>query len=579
LQPKPAAALPEVRKSSSYADVALRYAQQVITGEILACKWVKLACQRQLDDLARQGTKEFPYIFDEARANRVCRFMEGLPHVKGKWAGEKKNIVLEPWQVFNTCCLFGWVHQAKATKYRFVEAYICVPRKNGKSIWAAGVGHFKFCADGEFGAEVYSGATSEKQAWEVFRPARWMAERTEDFREAFGIQVNAKSLTIPENGSRFEPIIGKPGDGASPSCAIADEYHEHESDELVSTMRTGMLARENPLLLEITTAGSDRSSPCYAAHLDAQKVLLGKLKNERLFTIIYTIDDGDDWTSKEVLRKANPNFDVSVSGEDLRAEQLAAIHQARKQNAFKTKHLNVWVNAAVAWMNMAKWDALADPKLKIEDFEGQSCDIGVDLAQIIDLACKAYLFEKTIECKKHYYGFAAHYLNETAVQESSNEHYAGWQNEGRLIVTSGSATDYTKIANDLIEDAKRFQVRRVHFDERHAAGLIQFIENNPEWNRRVELAIVQPNVSKISPPMKELEAAVLDGRFHHNGDPLLGWMISNIVCAPNRHDDLFPYKQRPESKIDAGYALILSSRLMLENPGGSVYDTRGIRTF
>jgi phage terminase large subunit-like protein len=150
-----------------------------------------------------------------------------------------------------------------------------------------------------------------------------MAERTPDLREAFGIAVNAKSLTIASNGSRFEPVIGKPGDGASPSCAIIDEYHEHQTDDLVDTMRTGMGARDNPYCLEITTAGSDRSSPCYAKHLEAKKVLEGTLQNDRLFAIIFTIDEGDDWKSDLALVKANPNFGISVAADFLKQSNRA----------------------------------------------------------------------------------------------------------------------------------------------------------------------------------------------------------------------------------------------------------------
>jgi phage terminase large subunit-like protein len=267
------------------AELATDYAKEVVSGKAPACHWVKLACQRHLTDLDRSKTAAFRYKFVAAKANRACKFIEALPHTKSDWGRDGQLFKLEKWQLFIICSLFGWVSK-DTDKYRFREAYVEVPRKNGKSFLAAAIGLYKFAADGEFGAEVYSGATSEKQAWEVFRPARDIAVRTPDLRKAFGITVNAKSLTILGNGSRFEPIIGKPGDGASPSCAIVDEYHEHQSDELVETMRTGMGARKNPLLFEVTTAGSDRSSPCYSRHLDVKKMLEGHIVNERLFGII-----------------------------------------------------------------------------------------------------------------------------------------------------------------------------------------------------------------------------------------------------------------------------------------------------
>jgi len=155
----------------AYSDVANQYARDVVAGLIPNCQWVKLACQRHLDDPTRP---DFPYIFSPEKAHRACKFIEALPHVKGNWAARSERIKLKPWQLFIICNLFGWVEK-ESGRYRFREAYICVPRKNGKSALAAGIGLYKFCADNEFGAEVYSGATSEKQAWEVMSPAKQMA--------------------------------------------------------------------------------------------------------------------------------------------------------------------------------------------------------------------------------------------------------------------------------------------------------------------------------------------------------------------------------------------------------------------
>ena len=182
-------------------------------------------------------------------------------------------ITLEPWQKFGLTTLFGWVKSDGLRRYR--EAYWEIPRKNGKSALASGIGLFCFVGDREFGAEVYSGATTEKQAWEVFRPAKQMVERTPDLKDHFGIEANAKNLCVLADGSRFEPVIGKPGDGSSPSCAIVDEYHEHDSDELYETMLTGMDAREQPLMLAITTAGVNLAGPCYSKRDYVCKVLDG----------------------------------------------------------------------------------------------------------------------------------------------------------------------------------------------------------------------------------------------------------------------------------------------------------------
>ena len=309
-----------------YAAIARKYAADVDRGKIPAGKSIRLQCRRFLDELKRQRQNDFPFRFDTGKAARVCKFIERLPHSKGKWARAKETLRLEPWQVWILACTFGWLRKRDGLR-RFRVLFVVVPRKNGKSALSAGVGLYMLCADGEFGAEVYSGATNEKQAWEVFGPARLMAQRTPPLLRRFGIEVAAKALAIPGDGSKFETIIGDPGDGQSPSCSIHDEYHEHADDGQVDTMQTGMGARDQPLQVKITTAGDNLAGPCYAAIQEEREKLAGIGHNggppldDETFFVEYTIDEGDDWKSEASLRKANPNYGVSVSGDFLLARQ------------------------------------------------------------------------------------------------------------------------------------------------------------------------------------------------------------------------------------------------------------------
>jgi phage terminase large subunit-like protein len=227
---------------------------------------------------------------------------------------------------------------------------------------------------------------------------------------------------------------------------------------------------------------------------------------------------------------------------------------------------------------MAKWDDLADPELKIEDFYSLECFIGLDLASKLDFASKVRLFRKIIDGKKHYYAFAVHYLNEDAVEQARGEHYAGWAAENRIVVTPGNETDYVWIHDDLVEDSKKMLVREIPYDPYHAAPLIQFIKARPDWNQSIPFVDITQSTEHMSSPMKELEAAVLGDRFHHDGDPVLAWMVSNVVCQPDRRDNLFPEKERPENKIDGAIALILAINRAMQGDLGSVYDQRGVLT-
>ncbi|HFV5730883.1 TPA: terminase large subunit, partial [Escherichia coli] len=291
------------RKSYPNVNAANQYARDVVRGKIVACQFVIQACQRHLDDLMAEKSKSFRYRFDKDLAERAAKFIQLLPHTKGEWAFKRMPITLEPWQLFVICCAFGWVNKGSRLR-RFREVYTEIPRKNGKSAISAGVALYCFACDNEFGAEVYSGATTEKQAWEVFRPARLMCKRTPMLTEAFGIEVNASNMNRPEDGARFEPLIGNPGDGSSPHCAVVDEYHEHATDALYTTMLTGMGARRQPLMWAITTAGYNIEGPCYDKRREVIEMLNGSVPNDELFGIIYTVDEGDDWTDPQVLEKA-----------------------------------------------------------------------------------------------------------------------------------------------------------------------------------------------------------------------------------------------------------------------------------
>lgn len=581
-------------RAKAYATVANEYARDVVAGRVLACKWIRLACQRHLNDLARERDPGYPYRFDRKKADYVCRFIEQLPHTKGRWAkaapGQTNRLILQPWQVFKTSCIFGWVEKSTGFR-RYRKVYDCEPRKNGKSPWAAAVGLYMFCADREYGAEVYSGATTEKQAWEVFRPARLMAAKTTELQQYFGVEVNAKGLLIEEDFSRFEPVIGKPGDGASPSCSIIDEYHEHLTAEMYETMWTGMAAREQPLLLVITTAGSSIEGPCHTLQQEGEKVLEGTIEDDQLFVVIFTVDEGDDWKSETALRKANPNYDVSVSGSFLKASVRDAMNSAHKQAIVKTKHLNIWVNSRTGWMNMEAWRRAGDPSLRIEDFQRDPVIEGVDLGAQIDLTSRCRIFTREIEGKKHYYVFGRHYVPLDTAQDGEHQHYVKWLDQERMVGIPGPEILLAEIEREIAEDLKRFHYVRLAFDPWGAPQMRQNLAalcgqeeaDGPdrEANSRKIVCITPQETRFLSPAMKEIEAAVISGRFHHDGDPVLAWAMSNILVKPDAKDNVFPRKEtHGRNKIDPASALItgMYQAMVAPVPRKSVYATRGVLT-
>ncbi len=530
-----------------------QYAKDVVAGKILACKWIILACQRHLDDLKASKKKEFPWRFDPGKAERVVKFIQLLPHTKGKWASQRLRIKLEPWQIFAYCIPFGWVRKDNGLrKYQVIVVF--VPRKNGKSAGAAGIGIYMFVADGEFGAEIYSGATTEKQAWEVFRPAKLMVERTPQLREHFGVEVNASNMLRTEDMSRFEPVIGKPGDGSSPSCSIVDEYHEHNDSSLFDTMQTGMGAREQPIMLVITTAGSSIGGPCHTLIRDCEQMLEGTKDLPDTWAMLYTIDEGDDWTSELALRKANPNFGISISADFLMARQREAIQSASKQSVFRTKHLNQWVGAKNSWMNMIKWRA-CPPRQELRSLEGRPCYAALDLASKIDIAANLLLFPPDGN-DPNWHVHARYYLPEARVMEhidANSSRYMEFHALGLLTVTDGEVIDFETIKDDMREFAGRFDIRQYAYDPWQATQLAQEMEG--EGLTMVE---VRQTVQNFSEPMKELEKLVLQRLLAHGNCPVLSWMVSNVVAQIDRKDNIYPNKERAENKIDGIVALIMA---------------------
>jgi len=568
----------------TYAERATNYARRVVNGDILACDFTTKACQRHLSDLERQNTDDFPYVFNplmvdsqsaEYRpAERVCYFIEQLPHVKGKWARDKLKIKLEDWQVFIEASVFGWVHRDTGLR-RFKTAYIEVPRKNAKTTLASGNGLYLLERDDEMGAEVYSAATTADQARISWSIAKSMVDKSPGMQVRFGVRTFAHSIVVNDSGSSFKYLSSDSHglDGLNISGAIIDELHAHKSRDVFDVVETATGSREQPIIFIITTAGSNRAGICYEQRIYLTKLLRQAAHDESYFGIIYTLDEDDDWTDPAVWAKANPNYGVSVSPEDIERKCKKACEVSSAQNNFKTKHLNVWVNADVAWMDMNKWKACEDIELDVDEFEGEECISSLDLASKIDIAANIKVFRRTIDGTNHFYAFGTYWLPEETIYTATNDFYQGWANEGHLIATDGNVIDFDVIEDELREQKSLFALREIPFDPFQATQLSTRMIG--EGFPMVEMGATVKNFSE---PMKELDAIVRDGRLHHNGDPVLEWMISNVVCHTDVKDNIYPRKERPENKIDGAVALIMAIGRWItqEQPQDSVYKKRGI---
>lgn len=533
-----------------HVDAAHDYVRGVLSGEIPACKWTRLAVERQAADLEREASDTWPWVFDAARASRPCEFIELLPHIKGKWAREGRLIELEPWQCFILTTVFGWVHRETGLR-RYREGYVEVPRKNAKSTLSSGLALYMLSADGEHGAEVYSAATTRDQARIVFDDSRAMAERTPELRTYLGVAIMQHSITVAHTASKYGPLAaeGSTLDGLNVHFAVIDELHAHKTRAVYDVIDTARGAREQSLLWNITTAGTDRSGICYERRTHVAKVLDRVIDDPAMFGIIYTIDEQDDPLKPESWAKANPNWGKSVLRDDMEAAARKAEAMPSALNNFLTKRLNVWVNGESPWMDMRAWDRCGRP-LQLADFAGESCWMGLDLAQKKDFAALCLVFRRD----NVWHVCTRLYLNDLAVQESGNAHLSGWARQGYVQVTDGDLTDFDVVAEDMRSYCRMFDVQEIAFDpalSMYFAG--KLIEEG------LPLVEITQRAMFFTPALLQVENMVLEGQLQHDGNPVMTWMVSNLVVKVSKFNELrAPTKERPENKIDGPMAMLMA---------------------
>lgn len=540
-----------------------RYALDVVAGKVPACEYVKQACQRQLDDLARWPDAGSKYRFDHDAAERVCKFTCFLPHIKGPLAGSL--ITLEPWQAFCLTVAFGWLRLDNG-KRRFRRAYIEVPRGNGKTTLSDGPALYCGFGENEGGAETYSAARTRDQAKVAFAAAQAMLRRAKGLRTSLGIEVEAHRIIQMRTNSFFEALSADADslDGKNVHFALIDELHAHRDRSVYDAIETGAGKRNQSMVWAITTAGADKTGICYEHRTYTLNILKGTAQDDSYFGIVYTIDKDDDWTEESTWRKANPNYGISVEPDHVANLCRKAMGSPASQANFLTKHLNVWIQTNEALYDMRAWDRCFDETLDIDDFAGEPCRITVDLASKVDVAAMVIAFERdaVVDGKtvKRIYPFARFYVPEQAVIESRNDSYKGWEVEQKLITTPGDVIDIDRIEADIIEMSGRFQVLEVGYDPWQAQQMANHLAE-----QGANVVEYRQTVQNFSEPTKELDAMMRSGRIAHPYGPRdpLSWMIGNVVGHYDAKENVYPRKERSENKIDGAIALIMNIGLWL----------------
>ena len=569
-----------------------QYMADVMTGGIPACKYTKLAVKRHQTDLERVGNGVFPYHFDKIRAEKVIDFIQIFCiHVKGVKAPDP--LELEPWQQFIIWVIFGWVDE-KGYR-RFNNVFIEVGKKNGKSTMVAGIGLYMTAGDDEEGAEVYSAATTKDQAKVVFREyARAMVVKSEELQKVF--TAYAASITDKNETSTFRALSSDVDtlDGKNVHCAIIDEYHAHKTDGVYKVMSDGMSARTQPMTIIITTAGFDPDVPCVDEEDYAKRVLEGRAKNDNYFGIIYTLDKDDDWTNKEVWKKANPCLGVSKQQKAMDRDFRKALDMPAEQAKFKNKNLNIWTRNTTGWINPEDWEIL-EGDYRLEDMVGQHAYAAIDLSTTLDTASYTLCFPMTPaaeeneeetdqEEKKNIYRlFTRVFLPEWELAEREKRERFEWQrmaDGGYVTLTAGRIIDYDYIQVCLEKDLDDFDIREIAYDPWNAS---QFITNLEKLGLEEKLVEFPQGWKYISPAAKDFQTKIHEKSLEVQRNPVVAWMMGNTEVKHDPNGNIRPVKPKTRSiarHIDSTFSQFMATDRAVRNKDEeSVYEKRGALVF
>lgn len=530
---------------------------------------LRLGAQRFLDDLKRAKKRGSPFKFDAWHAADVCDFIEKLPHVEGKW--ETPEIVLHPSHVFFLVNLFGF--RKPDGSRRFTSALFAVARKNAKSTLAAAILLYCECCEREEGAQVISAATTFPQASIIFGVAKRMVEKTPDLRDAFGLEVFAKSIARVETGASFKPIHAKAStqDGLNPSHVGLDEIHAHKTPDLLNVLTSAAGARANQLWLYTTTEGYTNPGPWGEIRQFAKQLLEGVFGEtaDHFLVVFFAVDDGDGdfdesaWLKANPLADANPHLLAAIRKEAVEAKAMPS-----KLAEFQIKRLNRPAAAANGFILLPKWRACDGP-VDLDALRGAPCWGGLDLASTRDLTA----FRLVWKVGDRLLTWGRRWVPAAAVAQRTERGtvpYAGWVAAGFLEQTDGEVTDYAAIEAAVLEACERFDVQLIAFDAWNATDLVsRLLENDAPMIEFIQ------GPKSYHPAMQALERAYMAGNLAHGGDPVLGWCASNLVARRDANMNMAPDKKRSADKIDDMAALLMAIGVSMGEQNDAVVIEQG----
>lgn len=524
------------------------YAKKVVSGEVVACKYIQQACSRYLDWFTR-------YDFRPEKVDKAVNFISHLRHFQGKHNGQPFTLL--PYQVWIVANIFGFYH--RGTDKRVVKyCYIELARKSGKTALAAAISLYMLVADGESGSEVEIVANSAKQAKICFEMASNYLQGIDKKGKYF--QRYRDTIKFDKMKAKLQILSSEAGnnDGYNSYCFTLDEAHEQRDSRLWDVMCSSQGMRENSLGMIITTAGFNLHGFCYEFRKTCTEILSGAKEDDSQFAAIYTLDDSDDWHSPETWVKANPSLGVTVSEEYLAAQVQRAVNNTSLEVGVRTKNLNQWLSSNEVWISN---DTIlgSTEDLRLEDFNGYTCYVGVDLASVSDMTAVSYM----IPLDGKYYFLTDYYLPSATLQDNSNsELYKLWKRKGYLKITEGNVTDYDYLLSDILKASQVLCIDKIAYDSYNAT----------QWaiSATSEGLPLQPYSQALwnfNRPTKEFERLLKSGKVVIDNNEITRWCFGNVALKSDHNDNVKPVKGGIEQgKIDGVISMLEALGVFLETP-------------
>ncbi len=532
------------------------------------------------------------YFLQEAQDTVVGFFETVLKHPKGIFAG--KPFYLFEWQKQWLGNVYGW--KGANGLRRFKRVYLEVAKKNGKTSLAAGLALYELTLSKDVGAEVYSGAVDRKQASITFEIMVPMVEASPDLKKKL-VVINSRKTILYINGVDRRKYMALSADtdshdGENISLSLLDELHRHKNSKMYDVLEQGGVAREESLMIIITTAGVyDVEAIGWQQHEYAQEIIAGLKQDIEFYGLIYGLTDDDEWTDPATWKKANPSLGDRPTREEVRDattalpvlfyDELAgkvntAINQPSGQPTLKRLRLNIWNQELGAWIkDMKRWrDLKAD--FKLEDMEGRDCFAGLDLASVGDMNALSLMFPP-LEGEKIWHQWEWNWIPEGNFQELMRKHNPSlqmWKEYGWLLTTDGETANHEIIRDFIVDISKRFTIRELVFDPMFAKSMA----DNLTDHHGMECVEFRPTLINFTPAMQAYEKMIIDGTLRHRGNPCYAWQLSNVVLKIGGSDTMMPERRLVRKKIDGPVAAIMATgrAVAVGRPKRSKYETEGL---